>query len=52
MTQPPRKQSTTEREQSHSLDQSLRTQDRRRTGLSDDTRQQADLAIARRCVLY
>ena len=42
MTQPPRKQSTTEREQSHSLDQSLRTQDRRRTGLSDDSRQQAD----------
>ena len=42
MTQPPRKQSTNERGQSHSLDQSLRTQDRRRTGLSDDTRQHAD----------
>ena len=42
MTQPPRKQSTNKRDQSHSLDQSLRTQDRRRTGLADDTRQQAD----------
>tara|TARA_B100000676_G_scaffold267352_1_gene281652 strand:- start:10387 stop:11547 length:1161 start_codon:yes stop_codon:yes gene_type:complete len=42
MTQPPRKQSTNEQDQSHSLDQSLRTQGRRRTGLSDDARQQAE----------